>query len=155
YGACEGQTLLEIVCLMLEKLQRLNDTIQNNHLSRFHSRAVPSISLRDYLQRLYKYTVVEPCVLLMLLIFLDRICKRQPNFAFNSLTCHRFLITAIMVGCKTVSDTYATNPYFAKVGGLSVQELNILEIELCTQMDWDFTIDDTILQHYYLHLSKS
>lgn len=41
-------------------------------LTRFHSRAPPSINVRDYLLRIARYTNVEPCCLLILLPYVDK-----------------------------------------------------------------------------------
>nr|CAG8477291.1 2123_t:CDS:2 [Entrophospora candida] len=43
-------------------------------LTRFHSRASPSISVIDYLRRIVKYTATEKACLLILLIYIDRHC---------------------------------------------------------------------------------
>ena len=65
------------------------------------------------------------------------------------------MITCVTVACKTVSDVYCTNPYFAKVGGISTQELNLLELEFCKLMNWNFCYSDALLQHYYCHMAMS
>lgn len=82
-------------------------------------------------------------------------CAKNPTFAFNKLTSHRFIIISITVACKTLSDVYSTNPYFAKVGGITAQELNLLELEFCKAMDWDLSVGAMELQNYYLHILTS
>lgn len=37
-----------------------------------------------------KYVIVEKSVLLMILVFVDRMCALYPTFTINSLTAHRY-----------------------------------------------------------------
>ncbi|KAJ1673021.1 Pho80p cyclin, partial [Spiromyces aspiralis] len=86
------------------------------------------IPVLDYIQRIIKYTNLEPACLLILLIYVDRVCERNKLFTISSLTVHRFIIAAITVGCKSLCDVYFTNAHYAKVGGISTRELNSLEV---------------------------
>jgi hypothetical protein len=60
---------------------------------------------------------------------MDRICTRTPTFSLSSLTCHRFIIASIAVSSKGFCDAFCTNAHYAKVGGITVGELNLLERE--------------------------
>lgn len=60
----------------------------------------------------------------------------MPLFTLSSLTCHRFIITSVAVSSKCLCDTFCTNALYAKVGGISVTELNILEREFLSMIDW-------------------
>ncbi|ORX74134.1 cyclin-domain-containing protein [Linderina pennispora] len=104
--------------------------------TRFHSRAPPNISVNDYLLRVARYASMEPACMLIILIYVDRICERNPTFTISSLTVHRFIIAAGTVAIKTLCDAYCTNLHYAKVGGISLHELNALEVELLDMMGW-------------------
>ena len=41
----------------------------------------------------------------------------------------RFLLAAILIGIKYHDDEYYKNEYYAKVGGISVADINTLEME--------------------------
>ncbi|KAJ3038385.1 hypothetical protein HDV00_000727 [Rhizophlyctis rosea] len=43
---------------------------------------------------------------------------------------------------------------YAKVGGISTKELNILEIEFLFLIDWQLTASVEVLQNYYVNLVK-
>lgn len=134
-------------------------------LTRFHSRSTPSISILDYLKRIIRFTNVEvggtyfspqlwkkhcwiknthpnsdylqkKSCLLISLFNIDQICARMPLFTFSSLTCHRFVITSITVSSKGLCDAFCPNNLYAKVGGISVTELNVLEREFLAMIDW-------------------
>lgn len=139
---------------MLGRLISHNDLIPltSSNLTRFHSRTPPNISLTDYLRRIVKYTSVEKSCLLILLIYIDRVCELHPHFTVSSLTVHRFLITAVTVSSKALCDSYCTNSHYAKVGGISTQEINALELEFLSLIDWHLASTGPILQQYYANL---
>ncbi|KAI8908183.1 cyclin-domain-containing protein [Powellomyces hirtus] len=148
--------LIQLIADMLTRLTIHNDHIPLNSttLTRFHSRAPPHISLVEYLQRIVRYAQIERICLLVLLIYIDRICDRTPTFTVCSLTVHRFVITGFTCASKTLCDSYLTNTMYAKVGGISTKELNILELEFLFLIDWHLAADVEILQTYYVNLVK-
>ena len=141
---------------MLNRLISHNDKIPltTSNLTRFHSRAPPSITIIEYLKRIYKYASSEKICLLILLIYIDRVCERNRTFTISSLTVHRFIITSICVSSKALSDSYCSNSFYAKVGGISTKELNTLELELLFLMDWRLVCDSEVLQRYYCNLVR-
>lgn len=64
----------------------------------------------------------------------------MPVFSLSSLTCHRFVITAITLSSKALSDAIRPNTLYAKVGGIPVAELNVLEREFLQMIDWRLTV---------------
>jgi len=62
------------------------------------------------------------------------------RFTISSLTVHRFLISSIAVSSKALCDVFCTNSHYAKVGGLRVVELNLLEKEFLAAIDWRLTV---------------
>lgn len=105
-------------------------------LTRFHSKTPPKISVLDYLYRLTKFSNLDHTVLLATLSYIDLLMIACPAFEINSLTVHRFLLTATTVACKGLRDSFYTNEHYAKVGGVHVSELNILEQELLIQINY-------------------
>ena len=99
---------------MLNRLTAHNDQIPltTSSLTRFHSRAPPAISILDYLRRIVKYASVERVCLLILLIYIDRVCERNRSFTISSLTVHRFIITGVTVAAKVMMDH--TKIYFIR-----------------------------------------
>jgi hypothetical protein len=92
---------------------------------------------------------------LITLHYIDQICARTPLFTLSSLTCHRFIIASITVSSKGLCDSFCTNNLYAKVGGISVTELNILEREFLSAIDWRLTCTRELLQEYYVNLVRT
>ncbi|KAG2111322.1 cyclin-domain-containing protein [Suillus discolor] len=157
FEVAEIDNLALLIANMLERLIAHNDKIPllPESLTRFHSRTVPNISVLDYLRRIIKWTKVEKSCLLLTLHYVDQICARMPLFTLSSLTCHRFIIASITVCSKGLCDSFCTNALYARVGGIPVPELNILEREFLHAIDWRLMCTREVLQEYYINLIRT
>lgn len=143
--------MVELIAHMLAELIATNDAIRmsNGGLTRFHSRTAPGISVRDYLHRLAKHATLTPPLLLSMVYYIDRLCALYQEFTINTLTVHRFLITAATVAAKGLSDSFWNNTTYARVGGVRVAELKLLELEFLYRVDWRIVPNPEILVAYY------
>ncbi|KAF2180197.1 cyclin-domain-containing protein [Zopfia rhizophila CBS 207.26] len=151
YETCDVKDLGVLISDMLMELVRLNDGIplRDGQLTRFHSRAPPGISVRDYLFRLIVHATLSPPILLSMVFYVDKLCALYPAFTISSLTVHRFLITAATVAAKGLSDSFWTNSLYARVGGVSVRELALLELEFLRRLEWRIVPKPETLVDYY------
>lgn len=151
YETCDVKDLGVLISDMLMELVRLNDgyPLRDGTLTRFHSRAPPGISVRDYLSRLIVHATLSPPILLSMVFYVDKLCAMYPAFTISSLTVHRFLITAATVAAKGLSDSFWTNSLYARVGGVSVRELALLELEFLRKLDWRIVPKPEVLVDYY------
>ncbi|KAJ8653172.1 hypothetical protein O0I10_011221 [Lichtheimia ornata] len=129
------------------------------HCTRFHARTLPNIDIFSYLSRILKYCPCSNECFLSLLVYFDRMSKNSLSrtgrpFTIDSYNIHRLLITGIMVSSKFFSDVYYTNTRYAKVGGLSVGELNNLELEFLALNDFNLSVPISELQRYGDQLIK-
>lgn len=156
YSLASTRDLVLLISSMLMELIRYNDTIplHNNQLTRFHSRAPPGISVVDYLQRLTTHATLSPPILLSMVFYIDKLCALYPAFTISSLTVHRFLITAATVASKGLSDSFWTNKTYARVGGVSVRELALLELEFLVRVQWRIVPQPEVLVDYYRSLVR-
>jgi hypothetical protein len=105
--------------------------------------------VRDYLSRLIVHATLSPPILLSMVFYVDKLCAMYPAFTISSLTVHRFLITAATVAAKGLSDSFWTNSLYARVGGVSVRELALLELEFLRRLDWRIVPKPEVLVDYY------
>jgi Cyclin len=84
--------------------------------------------------------------------YIDRLCVLYPGFTISSLTVHRFLIAAATVAAKGLSDSFWTNNTYARVGGVSVKELALLELDFLEKMQWRIVPPPEVLDDYYRSL---
>lgn len=151
YEFCPAEHLVELIAHMLGELIATNDAIRisSGGLTRFHSRTPPGISVRDYLHRLARHATLTPPLLLAMVYYIDRLCAMYQEFTINTLTVHRFLITAATVAAKGLSDSFWNNTTYARVGGVRVAELRLLELEFLYRVDWRIVPNPEILVAYY------
>jgi len=81
--------------------------------------------------------------------YIDRLCLLYPAFTITTLTVHRFLITAATVAAKGLSDSFWNNSTYARVGGIKIAELGLLELEFLYRVDWKIVPSPEILVDYY------
>ncbi|SCU80929.1 LADA_0B10286g1_1 [Lachancea dasiensis] len=149
FSECSRGDLVSLISRMLSFLIQINDSLvpkEQNELTRFHSRVPPQISVYDYLMRLTRYSALEPAVLIASVYYIDLFTAIYPAFSLNSLTVHRFLLTATAVASKGLCDSFCTNTHYAKVGGVQCSELHVLENDFLKRVNYRILPrDDNIL----------
>ncbi|TQV91471.1 hypothetical protein V2A60_008882 [Cordyceps javanica] len=138
YEFCPVDDMVELIAHMLNELIATNDAIRTTSggLTRFHS-------------RLAKHATLIPPLLLSMVYYIDRLCALYPEFTINTLTVHRFLITAATVAAKGLSDSFWNNTTYARVGGVRLAELKMLELEFLYRVDWRIVPNPEVLVAYY------
>lgn len=63
----------------------------------------------------------------------------------------RLLLTAIVLAAKYNDDEFYKNVYYAKVGGISLEEMNMLENQFSTVLDYNFFVK---LEDFNTYLHK-
>ncbi|OGM44184.1 cyclin-dependent protein kinase regulator Pho80 [Aspergillus bombycis] len=154
YELADPRDIVVLISSMLMELIRFNDKIplHQGRLTRFHSRSPPRISVNDYLQRLTTHATLSPPILLSMVYYIDRLCALYPAFTVSSLTIHRFLIASATVASKGLSDSFWTNKTYARVGGISMTELALLELEFLFRVEWRIVPQPEVLEDYYQSL---
>lgn len=56
------------------------------------------------------------------------------------------------MAAKGLSDSFWTNPTYAKIGGIPVTELATLELEFLQKVDWKIVPKPEVLEEYYRSL---
>ncbi|ORX89200.1 cyclin-domain-containing protein [Basidiobolus meristosporus CBS 931.73] len=148
-----------LVSRMLKSMIAINDACGARSPSCFHSRSIPTIGVEEYLLRILKYTPFNNECLLSALIYLDRIvrCSKETAspFAINSYNIHRLLVTGIVIASKYSSDVYFTNSRYAQVAGITLGDLNALELEFLFLSKFDLMVHPLDLLKFGNHLLLS
>jgi hypothetical protein len=139
-------------------------------LSRFHTERIPSIGIADYLNHIALYGEASEEVLVMSCIHISRIHHANqvalslvaqgadPNslvpkpFLLNALSIHRLLLLSILCSAKFFDDEHFNNHFYAKIGGITLPELNVLEIEFLALIAFDLHIPSAVYQRFYTEL---
>ena len=91
----------------------------------FSAQSIPTISLKDYLERIKIYSQVENNTLITSLIYVDRLCQKT-NLILTPYNIHRIIFTAILLSLKYNEDLIYDFSYYSKIAGVSVKELKKL-----------------------------
>lgn len=132
----------------------LSYSLLHRKLTLFHGLRPPNISILRYLQRMHKYTNCSPSCFVVGFIFMDRLVHKQPECQLISLNIHRLLITSIMVATKLLEDVHYNNAFYAKVGGISVAELNSLEVDFLFRLQFQLCVTEVAFDGYCTHLER-
>lgn len=124
--------------IVLENMIKINRG--NGKITSFHASKVPDISIKNYVERIGKYTGCSNECFVLLMIYLDRIVKINTDITLSLLCIHRLLITAIMIAAKFFDDLYYSNAFYAKVGGVSTEEINKLEGTFLHLIDYNLFV---------------
>eukprot|EP00756_Hemistasia_phaeocysticola_P009453 Hpha_TRINITY_DN14890_c1_g1::TRINITY_DN14890_c1_g1_i2::g.169885::m.169885 len=118
----------------------------------------PTRSLRDYLRRLAKYMACSAGCFLYSLILIDRLVKYSGERAdlwisnnfmlFKPFSMHRLFLTALVLAAKLNDDIYYINTYYARVGGVTQQELCLLEAHFLNMIEWDIYVSAEEYRRY-------
>ena len=93
-------------------------------LKPFVSKKIPTISIKDYIERLLKYSKTFNEIIIIVLIYLDTICaKHKLN-------------------------------YYSKLGGIPKKEATKLEYEFMSLIDFKLFVNQKLYEKYYNYLSS-
>ena len=88
----------------------------------------------------------------MAFIHISRISHNKPEFHLNALSIHRLLLTSIMVTVKYMDDSYYNNSFYSKIGGVALREINHLEIEFLSTIEFDLFIHHKVYWRFLAEL---
>lgn len=128
------------------KVQSLPKTV-------FFMKNLPNIKFLDYLRRINKYLKPQSSTLIIALIYVDRICSEKTNkLVLIDNNIFKLFLTATILAIKYNEDFYDDNAYFAKVGGITLNEMNILEKEFLDLINFRLFVSVEIFSKYNNYL---
>ncbi|KAG2452957.1 hypothetical protein HYH02_002294 [Chlamydomonas schloesseri] len=149
-GTGSSPRLIKLITAALESNVEKNEmqerfttsTVGSQHmmptgkLTVFHGLRPPPIGLQAYVERVAKFTKCSPVCFIMALVYMDLLAQRDPDMLPTPLNVHRLLLSGVLVAAKLTDDHYYNNAFYGRVGGVSVQEINRLELELLRLLDY-------------------
>ena len=139
----------KILCELINK----NGKGKYSKKNPFCSKTVPTIPITEYIQRFKKYTNIENSTLIISIIYIDIICQKY-DIIIEEINIHRLVLTCCVLAIKYNEDIQFINSYYAKVGGISNKEMNLLEFHAFKLLDYNLSISETIFNKYVNYLRK-
>ena len=111
---------------ILTEISNQNAEVEFNPDDPF-SRPNPSkVTLQYFFGRIRRYSQLEKSTLIIILIYVDRMCITS-GIILNPHNIHRLILGCLILAIKYNEDVYFNNEYYAKIGGVSLDEINSLE----------------------------
>jgi hypothetical protein len=80
---------------------------------------------------------------------MDRIaCQKVQRICIDSQTVHRLFYIALLVACKYHDDTSYKNSFYSIIAGVTLKELNIMEIDFLYAIGFELYVTPEIFQKY-------
>ncbi|KAJ3441582.1 protein cnppd1 [Anaeramoeba flamelloides] len=107
----------------------------------FFSPDIPIIPIKSYLYRIAKFSPCSHECFVVAIEFVRRILEMNTSLKVNQQNIHRFFFASILVSTKFCDDKFYDNNYYSQVAGLSVGEVNALELEFLFLIDFSLRFD--------------
>jgi len=126
--------------------------LQHSAITRkFYSKKPPQISIEDYLTRIHKFCPMSTGIYLAASVYIHRLAVEERAIPVTRRNCHRLLLAGLRVAMKALEDLSYPHRRFAKVGGVSENELARLEISFCFLTNFELrTTKEMLLDHALL-----
>ena len=142
--------------------QNLKDIIRENRNNNqmkfvkhdiFYISRLPSISVEDYIIRIFKSTKMNISTLIISIIYIDKFCEMN-GYILSLKNIHRILLTACLLSIKFNKDGNVNTKYYANVAGIPVQDLKNLEFYLIVKLEFSLFVDYETYQKYFEYFCK-
>ena len=113
----------------------------------FLCKKIPSISIKNFFERICNFCKIENSTLILILIYIDRFCDFN-EIQLNYFIIHKLIIASLIISIKFNEDNFYSNKIYAKICGINKEEINKLEIEFLKLIDFNLFVDEEIFFEY-------
>lgn len=138
--------------MILENM--IKNNIGNNSITIYKSIYVPNILISEYLLRLKKYFNCSVECYVVALIYIDKLMKKYSEIKFDNYTAHRLFLICLIISIKYLDDEIYTNKFYARASGITLLELNKLEIKTLQYLKYNIFVSKEEYDRYYSHIEK-
>ena len=146
--------IIEIISDLLNNICEENKVKSDNinkNIKPFMTESIPSLSIKDYLTRLSQFTKINESTIILILIYIDRIGKIN-KFILTYRNIYKLILASMVIAIKYNEDNFYSSEVYAKLGGLSVPELNYLEFQFLILIKFSLFIEKDLFNKYYYNL---
>ena len=145
---------IEIISDLLNNICEGNkdkSELVNIKIKPFMTMNIPTMSIKDYLLRLSQFANISESTIILILIYIDRICKIN-NFHLNFRNIYKLIISSMIIAVKYNEDHYYSKEVYAKLGGVTMKELNYLEFQFLILIKFSLFVEKDLYDKYYDNL---
>ncbi len=111
----------------------------------FLTAKIPKITLSEFFGRIIQYAKLDYPTIICLFIYIERISEKIELTWFN---IHKIIIASMLAAVKMNQDEIFPNSYYARVGGISLDEINYIELSFYNLIRYNLHIDALCYQEY-------
>ncbi|MDF1646521.1 MAG: hypothetical protein P1U61_06045 [Legionellaceae bacterium] len=117
---------------LLEKSIHKNDTMSRGYYRTcYSSDTATPIPITQYLANVVNYVEADEGTCILMLCYLDAYFSKYHIWdKLNAYNVHRLILVSLLLAHKYLEDDFFFNDVFARVGGVTLKELNDLELSL-------------------------
>ena len=146
--------MIEIISDLLNNICEENKVKSENinkNIKPFMTESIPSLSIKDYLTRLSQFTKMNESTIILILIYIDRIGKIN-KVILTYRNIYKLILASMVIAIKYNEDNFYSSEVYAKLGGLSMSELNYLEFQFLILIKFSLFIENDLFDKYYYNL---
>lgn len=107
-GVAKSPRVLSLISSLFERSVQRNEMLLEatqiqDAITVFHGLRAPTLGIRQYIDRIFKYSGCSPSCFVVANIYVDRFIQCT-EVQLTSLNVHRLLITTIMLAAKFIDD---------------------------------------------------
>ena len=142
----------DIVSILIEnkEQQKTNIIGENDPL---YSNKIPIIKIEDYITRFFTFSKMEISTLILTYIYIKRFIKKE-NYIISFRNIFRLIMSCAILAIKFNENKVYKNLFYAKVGGFDVDDLNNLEYNIFSRLDFNLRVLDNEFYENVLNIYK-
>ena len=142
----------EIVIILIENKEKSKTQIINEN-DPLYSNKIPKIKIEDYITRFFTYSKIEISTLILGYIYIKRFINKE-NYIISFRNIFRLIMSCIILAIKFNENKVYKNTFYAKVGGFDVDDLNNLEYNVFSRLDFNLRVLDEEFYEIILNIYK-
>ena len=136
---------------LIEENKKNNNFFWKDNI--FYLEQIPPISLEDYIRHLVKYTNMNISTLILSIIYIDQFCEKY-RYILSLNNIYRLLLVSVFISLKFNEDVMVDAKNYANIAGVSLDDLKMLELQMCTALNFEFFVKSEYYQQYFAYFSK-
>ena len=124
-----------------------------NNKEIIYSNKIPKIKIEDYLNRFFIYSKMEISTLILTYIYIKRFIHKE-NYVISFRNIFRLIMSCAILAIKFNENKVYKNTFYAKVGGFDVDDLNNLEYNIFSRLDFNLRVYDKDFFEVVLNIYK-
>ena len=146
----EGRRILQKISDLLTDIceeSKKEPNLFYKPLKCFYSKNIPLISIKDYLEHIYKYTKINTSTIILILIYIDRICNiHKCKLCYYNI--HKLILGSMIIAIKYNEDEYYSQKFYAKIGGVTLAEICNLEYNFLSLINYNLFVNENLFGKY-------